>query len=165
MSVKLLSYFFCFTICSCKSYSQLTLNQVKYIGSSYKSSLNKSFVTNQLKFLNKEDTVYINLRLPFDSSNNNIINEGLYYSCKLVTDSSYSFTLKKSNYNAIPNEWNSYYRINAKFLNRKRKSKFREIKKDTEYLYKGNYGKFIDINNELYEIILLSPASNCALQH
>lgn len=165
MGTKILLYLLYFSICSCKSYSQLTLNQVKYVGSSYKSSFNKSFVTNQLKFLNKADTVLINLRLPFDSSTNSIINKGLFYSCKLATDSFYSFTLKRSNYDAIPKEWNSYYRTNAIFLSGNRRSKFKEIKKDTEYLYKGNYGRFVDVNNELYEIILLSPSSSCGLYH
>lgn len=165
MRARIILYLLCFSIFSCKTYCQLLLNHVKFIGSSYKSSNNKSFVTYVLKFLNNTDTVFINLRIPFDSKTNNIINEGLYNSCKLTIDSFFSFNLKKSNKNVIPNEWNSYYRINAKFLSGNMKSKFREVKKDTEYLYKGNYGMFVDINNELYEILLMSPTSNCTLQH
>lgn len=165
MGVKTLLFFLIFSICSCMVHSQLKLNQVKYLGYSYKSTFNKSFVNKQFKFLNKKDTIFINLRVPFDSSKNNITNEGLFYSCQLAKDSLYSFTLKKTSHKAIPAEWNSYYRINALFLNGAKKSKFREVKKNTDYLYVGNYGKFVDIKNELYEILLLSPTLNCVLQH
>lgn len=107
----------------------------------------------------------MNLRLPYDSSTKNIVDAGLFYSCQIALDSLYTFTLKKITSNAIPIEWNSYYKTNAIFLGGNKKHKFKEKEKDTEYMYKGNYGKFVDIDNGLYEITLLLPTLGCALQH
>lgn len=165
MHIKICLFFLGFSAFACDANSELKLNQVKYIESSYKSSFNKSFVNKEFKFLNNGDTVIFNLRLPYDSSNNAIMYDGLFYSCQLIKDSLYSFTLKKADLNMIPSEWNSYYRSNAVFSDKKQKPKFKETKRDTKYSYRGNYGKFVDIDNELYEIILLSPALNCEFEH
>ncbi len=118
----------------------------------------------------------MNVRLPLkvdinnkkDTIGLNIIDNGIYYNCHLQKDTIYTIQLKKICVNEIPDFCNSYYKINAVFEN-KDCSEFSEINKNTPYEYKcgysKDYGKFIDIDNTLYEIVDLKPTNNCFYPH
>ena len=154
---------FLFFLGSCRAQTQLVLTKIKYVGYSYKQSANKNFVTKELLFFKNADTLRINVRLPFDSKNRSINDDGLFYWCQLKSDSVYSFTLRRTTSSEIPTQWDSYYKSNADFNGDQRFSKFKEIRKDTEFNFKGNYGKFVDFNGELFEIISLLPATGCQM--
>lgn len=74
------------------------------------------------------------------------------------------FRMQKKCVTDIPETFNSYYRLNT-IPDKDDCSKFIEIKKDTEYNYLGDYGKYVDINSCLYEIIKIYPDDNCFYPH
>lgn len=147
---------------SCKAQEKIDL---KYIGYTYKETDNDSFINRELRFLNHDkDTLKINIKMPFDRNDPKIINPGIYYNCNLKENSTYILTLKKVCINNIPDSDNSYYKINGLFKD-ENCSEFKELKKNTPYLYQGNYGKYVDINNILYEVINVNPNADCMLPH
>lgn len=150
-----------FTFFSCKAQEKVTL---RYIGHQYKETKNKSFVNDELTFIKNNDTLRVNIKVPFNESDAQIINRGIYYNCHLKEDTVYTLTLKKICANDIPEAFNSYYKTNT-IPDKKDCSKFTEIEKNTDYEYKGNYGKYVDIDGVLYEIIGLSPDNNCFYPH
>lgn len=160
---KIISYIIILlSFASCKA--QKTL-KVKYIGYQYDKTQNISFIKKQLSFLKEnKDTLKMNLRLPYDNINNNVINSGVFYNCKLMENMIYTFKLKKICTKNIPEAFNSYYKINT-ISNKNDCSKFSEIKLDTLYKYIGNYEIYIDIDDILYEIIGLSPDNQCVFPH
>jgi hypothetical protein len=153
----LLSLFFC------KAQEEVII-ELRYIDDRYNETLNESFVNRNMIFIAENDTLNINLKLPFNINNPMLFNTGIFYNCHLQQDSVYTITLKKICVNDIPEICNSYYKINAIFDD-KDCSKFTEIQKNTPYEYicgysKG-YGKFVDIDNVLYEITDLIPHDCC----
>jgi hypothetical protein len=162
MKKLVLSTFILFSLLSCKTQESLLL---QYIGYQYRETLNKSFIDKEMLFLKGKDSLIINIKIPFDLSKPEILNQGIFYNCHLKKDSIYTIKLKKICVSDIPDDFNSYYKTNGFFSDKNKCSRFTEIRKDTEYLYKGNYGKYIDINNELYEIIGLSPSDICFFSH
>jgi len=114
--------------------------------------------------LKENDTLEMNLRIPFNSNKHEIIDKGIFYNCHLKPGTVYTITLKKICTNDIVDVPNSYYKTNI-IPEKKNCSRFTEIEKNTRYEYKGNYGKYIDFKNTLYEIIDLTPNGDCAFQH
>lgn len=137
------------TICFYHTEKKLTL---RYIGYEYKESKNKSFLNKELIFMRDEDTLRINLRLPYDAVNRTVFCRGFPHNYFLKEDKRYTFTLKEICVTEIPEIFNSYYKINT-IPDTTNCSKFTEIEKDTEFSYIGNYEKYVDIDNVLYEII------------
>lgn len=150
-----------FSCCSCKGQESLTM---RYVGHRYKETKNKSFINDELIFLKGKDSLFINVKLPFDLNNHQIVDRGIFYNCHLKKDTTYTLTLKKICVKDISDVPNSYYMTNAIF-NKKDCSKFTEIKRNTKYKYEGNYGKYVDMNGGLYEIIRLSPSDGCFFQN
>jgi hypothetical protein len=150
-----------FTFFSCKAQEKVT---ARYIGHQYKETKNKSFVNDELTFINNNDTLRVNIKVPFNENDAQIINKGIYYNCHLKEDTVYTITLKKICTTDIPEAFNSYYKTNA-IPDKKDCSKFTEIEKNTNYEYKGNYGKYVDINGVLYEVIGISPDNGCFYPH
>ncbi len=132
----------------------------RYLGYQLNSTQNVSFINQQLIFIDN-DTLKVNLRLPFDTITHSVTTQGIYYNCHLKEGIVYTITLEKICVSDIPESFNSYYRTNAIFR-KKDCSKFKEIKKDTEYKYYGNYGHYVDIDGVLYKIRGLSPGSSCS---
>lgn len=150
------------TCFSCKAQEQLIGS---YIGYQYKETKNISFINRELLFLNEDsDTLKINIRMAFDIKNPQIINPGIFYNCSLKEGEQYTITLKKICVSDIPEAFNSYYKTNT-IPDKKDCSKFIEVEKNTEYNYTGNYGKYIDIDGVLYEVIGISPDDNCFYPH
>ncbi len=143
--------------------NQVTLTG-QYIGYKYIETRNRSFINKQMYFLQGKDSLYINIKLPIDTDND-IIDPGMLYGCYLKKDSIYMITLNKICLSNIPIEYNSYYRINTIVPKENNCSYFEEIKKDTKYLYRGNYGKYVDKNNELFEIVDIRPTDCCNFLH
>ena len=141
----------------CKAQEKIT---VRYVNSKYEGSKNKSFITREMIFLKNEDTLIINIRLPFDISNPKIFNPGIYYNCHLRKDSVYTISLKRICANDIPKDYNSYYKTNI-VPDEKDCSRFKEIDKNTDYEYRGYYGMYVDMKGTLYEIIKLTPDDGC----
>lgn len=135
-----------------------------YIGYQYKETKNNSFIRREFVFLEKNDTVFVNIRIPFDTEKPQIVNPGIFYDCNLKENTVYTILLKKICVSNIPKAFNSYYKTNTVF-DRKDCSKFIEIEKNTEYKYTGNYGKYVDIAGMLFEVIGLSPDDGCNFQH
>ena len=150
-----------FTLCGCKAQDKITLC---YIGYQYKETKNNSFLNKQLLFTHNEDTLKMNLRLPFDISNHNVIDSGIFYNCHLKKGTTYTITLKKTCVTDIHETFNSYYNINT-IPDKTDCSRFIEIRKNTRFRYFGNYGKYVDIDGVLYEIIGLSPDDDCCYPH
>ena len=157
----LVTIFTILMVTSCSSQSKMSLI---YVGSSYTGTMNDSFMNNELVFLQKKDTLKINIKIPFDVNNKKIINDGVYYNCHLQKDKLYIITFKKICLNNIPKPYNSYYNINATF-SQTDCSVFKEFKLNTPYQHFGRYGKYVDMNNTLYEIIDLTPPDDCVLPH
>lgn len=151
------------TCLSCYCQSQ-TVFTGKYIGFFYELTKNESFINKVIMFQSLEkDTLSMNVKLPIDTTHM-VIDRGIYYNCHLKENTIYTITLKKICVNEIPEVCNSYYRTNVVFDD-KDCSKFTEFEKNTPYNYlcgysKG-YGKFVDIDGFLYEIIGLKPDDDC----
>jgi hypothetical protein len=135
-----------------------------YMGHKYTETQNTSFLNQELMFIKDKDSLIMNIKIPFDMSKSEILKQNVFYDCVLKIGIIYTFTLKKICGTEIPSEINSYYKTNTVF-SETNCSKFTETKKNTAYLSKGNYGKYIDIDNELYEIINLSPSDECKFFH
>lgn len=150
-----------FAFSSCKAQEKLTL---RYLGHQYKETKNRSFVNDELIFMKDKDTLRINIKVPFDEKNKQITNRGIYYDCHLKEGVIYTISLKRMCVDNIPEVFNSYYQTNT-ISDKEDCAKFNEVKKHTEYNYTGNYGKYVDIDRVLYEIIEISPDDNCFLSH
>lgn len=146
----------------CKAQKIVNYNKLKYVSYSNSSTLNNSFINKRMVFLNGKDSVFFNIKIAFDLKEKKIYDPGIFYNCKLETDSIYSFSLKKIVPSEIPKEYNTYYRTNCVF--NKESSRFKEYKKKTKYLFVGNTGMFVDINHELFKIIKMTPATGCTMQ-
>jgi len=153
----------CFNIYNCVAQKVTTYNKIVYRGCSVSKTVNKCFVNKKLLFTKNNDTIIINQKLPFRLQHATLYDYGIYYNCHLEVDTAYSFKLKKIKLSDIPILHNSYYRINADFIDSLNLSKYIDIRKNTSFLIKGYYDKFFDINNEIYEIIELSPLTGCGI--
>jgi len=161
--MKLMLYLvvFCSYI-GCKAQDKVTGH---YLGYQFNSTQNISYLSQELKFIKmNKDTLRLNLRLPYDTISHNVINYGIFYNCHLKEGKEYTIKLKKICVSDIPEAYNSYYKTNA-IPDKKDCSKFTEVEKDTEYNYIGNYGKYVDIDGVLYEVIGLSPDDSCFYPH
>lgn len=138
-------------------------NDLKYIGTSNSATLNSSFVNKRMVFLNGKGSVIMNIKIAFDIKERKIYDPGIFYNCKLDSNSKYSFKLWKIRPADIPKEYNTYYRTNCIFKT-KNGSRFKEFKKDTKYYFVGNTGMYVDINHELFEIKKMTPANGCTMQ-
>lgn len=157
-------------ILSISLFNSFAQNCRKFEGLLYKGyfidkTLNKSFVNKRMIFIKEKDTIFINQKLPFDPSKKTFYDYGLYYNCHLRKDEIYSIGLKKISLKDIPRYFNNYYRINAIFNDEYNLSKYIEIIKNTKFLIKGYYVKYLDMNNEIYEIVNLSPTTDCGIIH
>lgn len=154
--IILLSFF------GCKAQEKVTL---RYIDHQYKETKNKSFINDELIFLkNDNDTLRVNVKIPFNTDKSEIINRGIYYNCYLKEGVVYTIEWKKICINDIPDVPNSYYKTNT-IADKMDCSKIKEIEKNTKYQYVGNYGKYIDIDGTLYEIVGLTPSDGCTFPH
>jgi len=145
---------------SCKAQEKVTIT-LRYIGYKYNTTHNSSFISMGLQFLKEgSDTVSINKKLPFDTTEHKVYDLGIYYNCHLKEGTVYTITLKKICTDSIPDIPNDYYKLNT-IPDKNDCSKFVEFEKHTPYKYEGNYEKYVDINNTLYEIIGLSPPDGC----
>jgi hypothetical protein len=151
-----------FSFFGCKAQESFTL---KYISQQYKETSNVSFINKEMLFFNGNDSLIWNFKIPFDVNKPEIIDEGIYCNCHLKIDSIYILKLKKICVSDIKEDINCYYKINGLFSDEYNCSRFTEIKKNSEYLYKGNYQKYLDFNNELYEIVGLLPSKDCFFAH
>jgi hypothetical protein len=137
---------------------------MKYVGYEYVETLNKSFINKRILFLKNSDSIIFNIKIPFTIEEKKVYDPGIFFNCTLRKDSIYSFELKRSLEIEIPKDYNSYYITNCVF-NHIFESKFTEIKRDTKYMFKGNNGMFIDIDNELYLILKMTPTHDCIFQY
>ena len=161
MRTLILDWIMLFPFFGCKAQGKIVS---KYIGYQYKETNNNSFIKRELLFLEKNDTLRINIRLPFDTKNPQIINPGIYYNCHLKVDTVYTISLKKICAGDIPDVYNSYYKTNT-IPDKNDCSKFTEVVNNTPYEYKGHYGEYVDINGGLYEITGLSPGDGCSFSN
>jgi len=145
----------------CKVQEKITFIYVDY---QYEETKNKSFINKRLVLATGKDSLEMNIKLPYDRIHHNVIDRGLLYNCHLKKGTKYTFTLQKKCVTDIPETFNSYYRLNT-IPDKDDCSKFIEIKKDTEYNYLGDYGKYVDINSCLYEIIKIYPDDCCFYPH
>ena len=161
MRLSILNMFMFIFILGCTTQQKITL---KYIGCQYSPTLNVSFLNKSLIFLKGKDTIKLNVKIPFDSIKNEVINMGIYFNCFLKKDSTYVIILKK----VCPVEMNdvpsNYYKINC-IKNVINCSKFTEVRLNTTYKYEGNYGSYVDFKNSIYRIVSLNPSDNCSFQH
>lgn len=153
----LLSGSFLFSCYTCKGQEKLT---ICYIGRRYETTKNKSFINEKLMFLQNNDSLFVNVKLPYEPVNHQIIDRGIYYNCHLKEDTIYPITLKKICTDKINDAPNSYYLSNS-VPDKGDCSRFTEFGKNTAYKYEGNYGKYVDIKGSLYEIIKLTPSDGC----
>lgn len=131
---------------------QFKLMEYRYIRFSYTQTHNKSFINKAMVFKKGNDSITINQKLPFDFDKKEIFDNGFFYNCSLKIDSIYTIMLIQVVKDAIPTEYISYYRINSIFPDRRNKSKFIEIDKDSDFYYRGYYDKYFDIRNTLYKM-------------
>jgi hypothetical protein len=156
-----ISLFLPFLIClAACSPQKLTL---RYLGQRYSKTQNKSFVNSELVFLREKDTIRMNLKIPYNSVASDTINTGIYRRCFLKIGSVYTFKLKPTAERDIPEALNSYYKINAVFMGKRKGAPFSEVEKDTEFMQR-NPGSFIDIDHRVYEIVELLPDKDCAYE-
>jgi hypothetical protein len=146
-------------IAACSTQKKIT---AQYIGQRYTSTQNKSFVNNELLLLKGKDTIHMNVKLPYNLAESDTINNGILYRCFLKTNKLYTIKLKPICPADIPDVVNSYYKINT-IPSKKNCSTFTEIKMDTEFLQR-NPGKYVDINNRVYELTGLWPDTDCAFE-
>jgi hypothetical protein len=145
-------------IFACSTQKKIT---VQYIGQRYSSTQNKSFVNNELLLLKGNDTIHMNVKLPYNSAESDTVNSGILYRCFLKTNKLYTIKLKPICPADIPDVINSYYKINA--IPKKNCSTFTEVKMDTEF-QRRNPGKYVDIDHKLYELTGIVPDTDCAYE-
>lgn len=155
----------CLLFSHCDAQEGLVLENVKYVGKAYEDTKNKSFVNKRMLFLKGKDTLYVNVKLPFDANESRIIDSGLYRDCLLQEGNIYTLRLKGICLSDIPSEYESYYESNAVFSNSKDCSQFVEYKKDSKYIYKGRYSRYVDFHGRIYEVVGLSPSDGCDYSH
>lgn len=134
--------------------------ELKYLGMHYSGTRNKTFINRQLIFLNGGDTLQMNQKIPYDTTNHQVLYYGVYQKCHLKNDSTYTITLTKICLDSITDVLHSYYKINA-IADKNDCSKFTEIERTSEYRYEVDYGKYVDIQKVLYEITRLTPNTDC----
>src|ERR1700722_20098830 len=110
----------------CKAQKAMNYIYLRYVGYSDSGTLNVSFINKRMIFLNGKDSVFINIKIAFNIKEKKIYDPGIFYNCKLKTDSTYSFALKKIVPSEIPKEYNTYYRTNCIFMS-KTSSQFKEV--------------------------------------
>ncbi len=159
MNKKTFPFYFLLLICACSAQKKMT---IQYIGQHYSATQNKSFVNDQLLLLKGRDTIRMNVKLPFDVANSDTINNGILYRCFLKKNKIYTIKLKAIPVDLIPDVVNSYYKLNAVFI-KKNSSHFTEIKKDTDFIQR-NPGKYVDIDNKIYELLEIWPDTDCAFE-
>lgn len=141
MKVLVICVVFIITCLNCKAQEQITGS---YMGYQYTKTKNTSFINMQLLFLNNNDTLTLNVKLPFDREKATVQDFGIFYNCHLKEDTVYTITLQKICADSIKDMPNSYYIINT-IPNNEDCSKFTEVEKNTVYKYEGNYGMYVDI--------------------
>ena len=153
------------SIINCTAQTIIKYNNFIYKGYTLNKTFNTGFINKKLLFVKNRDTIYINQKLPYSTHKLTFYDYGIYFNCHLEIDSLYTFKLKKIRKKDVPSYFNNYYRINTLFKNRSNPSRFIEIKRNTAFLIKGYYDKYFDLNNELFEIMELSPLSGCGIIH
>lgn len=119
-------------------------------------------MNNELMLLKGKDTIHMNVKLPYNSTESDTINNGILYRCFLKEKRTYTLKLKPICPTDIPEVINSYYRINT-IPTKKNCSSFTEVKKDTEFQQR-NPGKYVDIDHRIYELMGISPDTDCAYE-
>lgn len=152
-----------FVSVSCKAQDTLTY-KVKYIGFSFETTKNRSFINRSLIFINNKDTFILNQKLPYKSEKPKVNYSGIYYNCHLKEDVVYTIVLKSFCVRDIPKSFNNYYITNT-IPDKNDCSMFKENERNTKYKYYGNYEKYVDIAGRLYEVIGLSPSDDCFFPH
>lgn len=134
--------------------------------------IDKTYFNEIYLFLNFTDTLKINSKKVYNyedvlkSNKIEFYSNGLFYNCQLKKDSIYSFKIKKVCKEKIISTYNNFYLTNAIFNDTNNCSKFKEIKNENVYYENQlNVSRYIDINNELYEIIGLTPSNDCFFGH
>lgn len=151
--------FLLFIISSCSTQKKIN---VQYLNQRFSKTGNKSFLNNELILLKGKDTMRINVKIPYNSVTSDTINNGILYRCFFKPGKIYTLKLKRISVDSIPDAVNSYYKINT-IASGKKKSTFKEIKKDTEFIYR-NPGKYVDIDNKIYEVRSFWPDIDCAFE-
>lgn len=146
-----------------QSYAQDTL-RLKYLGSSFEKTKNDSYINKKMLFVTNMDSIYINLKVPFDKSRSIVLDNGIFYGCELQINTVYSLIIRKVCLTAVPKEYNSYYKTNTVF-HVESDSSFIEIQNNTKIESIGRLNNFVDINSCLYEILNLQPNNTCKFQH
>lgn len=156
---------------NCRAQESITLDSLTYLGSIHTKTHNKNFVNKQLIFLQGKDSIMINQKLPINDKNviadygiSVLVAHGIYHSWHFKTKKHYTFKLKKTCLNNIPKEYNTYYNTNTIIYSLDNCYVFKEILKDTHYLYQRNYS-YVDINNVLYEVIYIIEVTNGAINN
>jgi hypothetical protein len=136
----------------------------KYIGEKFTDTKNKSYSNCEMLFVNfNNDTIRLNLKLPYDKFSNSVFDYGLYKHCILIEGNIYAISLLKICINDIPAEYESYYKYNA-VADNENCSKFKEIEKNTNYVDRAKYGNYVDVDNTVYKVIGLTPDDDCLLR-
>lgn len=148
------------TLTTCRAQQLVKYADLRYVSSSYHSTLNESFANKRLVFQNGTDSLIMNIKVPYDKRISTIYEPGIFYDCKLKPGVNYSFELKPVTAGVIPKNYNSYYLTNCSFVSGD-KFIFKEYKKNTPYKYEGINGIFVDINHKLFLIGKMTPATDC----
>ncbi|MBO7508001.1 MAG: hypothetical protein J6T67_11550 [Paludibacteraceae bacterium] len=145
----------------------------RYCGCQYKATKNAYFINKEMLFVtDHEDSVYINIKFPRDTSNSMIVDYGIYHNCTLKKDSTYTISLTKISridLNVIYKDHYSgniiseYYRNNITCLSDD--GKFEEIERNTPYSKIITSNVYVDIDNFIYKISDLSPKTDCFFPH
>lgn len=146
-------------------HSQQQLADVTYVGSKYDISKNKNFVNKSMYFIKDLDTITLNIKLPYESNTNNIKDSGIYYYCQLEAGNVYTIFYNPICIEEIPKNTITYYHSNACFKISKKCSSFKELISDSSAIPQGNYSKYFDMNNILYEITSINPDEECNYPH
>lgn len=162
--IKLLLYIniFFISFIGCKAQENVT---GRYTGLQYSSTKNSSYIRQELIFIKEnKDTLKMNVVLPYDTTNYKVVNKGIFYNCHLKENIIYTINIKKICISDIPKEFNSYYKTNT-VGDKANCSKLTEFEKNSNYVYLGNYGKYVNIDGLLYEIIGITPDDGCVFQN
>ena len=157
------SVFFYILLTHCFLAQSQDVMKLKFVGNELSNTKNKSFVNNTYIFLEGKDTLKLNIKLPYDSENREVVNRGFYRNCLLKEGEEYEIRLKKICLDKIPFAYHSYYRSNTK-LDSTDCSHFLEYQSDTDFKYQGNYGMYVDFDNYLYQVVSLYPSEGCSLR-